>query len=232
MDYSTCRRCRKQMVVLGGDTVHPMCDPLPTQLERLRDNYYGLLAIQGRVDNAGALTPELAELEARIKELENRPPDMARWAARYAGDWHWPVFPLRPGSKEPDTPHGFKDATTDLERIERYWRRHPQANIGIPTGIAFDVIDIDRPKRDGQPDGGLAYKMLLDAGELPDTHGQVATAHAGLHLYVEPTGSGCAQEIEPSVDYRGMGGYVVVPPSMLPAGRWQWLNVPSPAIRR
>jgi hypothetical protein len=25
----------------------------------------------------------------------------------------WPVFPCRPGRKEPDTPHGFQDATTD-----------------------------------------------------------------------------------------------------------------------
>ena len=25
----------------------------------------------------------------------------------------WPVFPCQPGRKEPDTPHGFKDATTD-----------------------------------------------------------------------------------------------------------------------
>jgi hypothetical protein len=188
--------------------------------------------VQDHIDNRVAPGPELAELEALIKEHENAEPDLRRAALRLAGEFDWPVFPLHPGTKEPDCPHGFKDANTDLERIERYWRRHPRANIGVPTGIRFDVIDIDRPKRDGQPDGGTSYKMLLDAGRLPDTHAQVSTAHAGLHLYVEATGNGCRTGWGPSVDYRGVGGYVVVPPSVLPEGRWHWLIVPSPAIRR
>jgi len=29
----------------------------------------------------------------------------------------WPVFPCMPGSKEPATRHGFKDASTDPDRI-------------------------------------------------------------------------------------------------------------------
>jgi hypothetical protein len=234
-DYSTCRRCHTLMEVYDGDSVHPMCKPLPTRLERLRDNLTGLLALQAKAENPAALDDELNSIRSQIITIENRPPDMLKLALKYAGEWGWPVFPLRAGTKEPDTPHGFKDATVDLERIERYWRKHPRSNIGVPTGLpeTFNVIDIDRPKRDGQVDGELAYKRMLDAGALPDTHAHVATANRGLHLYLEGDGSdGITTGFEPSVDYRGLGGYVVVPPSTTSSGRWAWLIVPSPVIRR
>ena len=45
----------------------------------------------------------------------------------------YPVFPCVPGQKAPLTQHGFHDATTDVGRIEAWWRKHPQANIAIPT---------------------------------------------------------------------------------------------------
>lgn len=230
-DFSTCRRCHTLLIVTDGAVVHPMCEPVTTRLERLQDRYRALLELADHVDNHAALGPELAELEAAIKEHENAEPDLLRAALRFAGEFDWPVFPLHPGTKEPATAHGFKDANTDLERIARYWRRHPRANIGVPTGVKFDVLDIDRPKRDGQPDGEATYAQLIDLDMLPDTHAQVATAHRGLHLYVEATGRGCRQNMLPSVDYRGAGGYVVAPPSVLPEGRWHWLIVPSPAIR-
>jgi hypothetical protein len=220
------------MQVTDGATVHPLCAPITTKLERLQDNYRGLLAIADDVTNESALTPELAMIEAEIKELENKPPDLGRAALRLADELAWPVFPLRPGTKEPATPHGFKDAHTELARIERYWRKYPTSNIGVPTGVAFDVIDVDRPKRAGQVDGEQTYAEMLAAGDLDevDTHARVGTAHAGLHLYVEATGAGSRCGWAPSIDYRGVGGYVVVPPSVLPEGRWRWLTVPSPLI--
>src|SRR5260221_12533215 len=66
-----------------------------------------------------------------------------------------PVFPLAPGMKVPaiskdEGGRGFHDATTDTERIRRWWKRWPRANIGIPTGSAsgWVVIDID-PRHGG-----------------------------------------------------------------------------------
>src|SRR5690348_15513877 len=56
-----------------------------------------------------------------------------------------PVFPCAPSEKQPLTPHGFHDASTDAEVVAAWWRRWPEANIGIPTGAAsgVDVVDVD-----------------------------------------------------------------------------------------
>ena len=36
--------------------------------------------------------------------------------------------------KHPRTPRGFYDATTDEETIRQWWRKWPDANVGIRTG--------------------------------------------------------------------------------------------------
>ena len=48
-------------------------------------------------------------------------------------------------AKEPYTPHGFKDATRDIDQITRWWKRWPGALVGIATGkdSGFFAIDID-----------------------------------------------------------------------------------------
>src|SRR5574343_430012 len=74
----------------------------------------------------------------------------------------WPVFPCKPGGKEPLTEHGFKDATTDTQRIEEWWSRWPSANIGFSCGLdgatgplqKLLMIDVD-PRNGGLQHEGL-----------------------------------------------------------------------------
>ena len=145
-----------------------------------------------------------------------RPGRPGETARRLAGAG-WPVFPCVPGGKRPLTRHGFRDATTSQEHISQWWGRWPQANIGLPTGqiSGFEVVDIDvRPAGDGHP----AFQTA--AGRL-DTGGwvcQVVTPSGGTHFYY-PTFPGQPQ---PSwaggtarVDFRGDGGYIIVPPSTI-----------------
>jgi len=56
-----------------------------------------------------------------------------------------PVFPCQRKDKAPLTEHGFKDATTKLAQIKKWWARWPKAMIGVPTGPAsgIDVVDLD-----------------------------------------------------------------------------------------
>jgi len=213
--HSTCRDCGGPLLVTNNDTVHPLCQPQPTRPERLAAEW--LVAVE-----TGDTTRE-TELQTQINELDNRPPRLHAAALAYAA-WGWPVFPLKPHAKTPATRNGFKDATTDPERITRWWKQHPNSNIGLPSGHTFDVIDFD------PPDGARSFIKMYD--ELPHIHGQVCTASGGIHLYVKPTGDGNATRIAPGVDWRGKGGYVVAPPSTLGECRnWSWTHQPSPAIK-
>ena len=132
------------------------------------------------------------------------------------------VFPLAPRSKVPLIParnggHGLHDATTDLDVIRSWWQAHPTANLGLRTGLSFDVIDLDSED---------AVDALEDAraGREPAQGPIVQTGH-GFHWYVKPTGVGNRAGILPGVDFRGRGGYVLGPPSVHPKGhRYRWIN--------
>jgi hypothetical protein len=213
--YSTCAdpACKGvMMVTYVGQETHPGCRP--TKAEQVARKFID--AIQaGNDGEADRLEKELNRAAAL--------PSLGASALWYAQQG-WPVFPLLPGTKQPATRHGFKDATTDLDRIKDWWAKHPEANIGLPTGVMFDVIDIDGPE---------GVKSLAELGDdvLPDIHGKVGSPR-GFHFYVKPSGDGNRAGVRPGIDYRGQGGYVVAPPSRLDFKKWQWLVKPSPEIRK
>jgi Bifunctional DNA primase/polymerase, N-terminal len=96
----------------------------------------------------------------------------------------------------------------------------PVANalIGVPTGRAngFVVLDLDVKNAVN----GLDTLADLGFAILPDTP-MVHTASGGLHLYFEPpaspeirnTGGARGRGIGPGLDWRGEGGFVIVPSS-------------------
>lgn len=133
-------------------------------------------------------------------------------AAAWANAGH-PVFPCVPGGKEPLTRHGFRDATADVRRVAGWWRRWPEANIGLPTGAVVDVLDVDE-RRTGS--GFTALAAARRAGLLGGWVAAVRTPHRGLHLYYPAHGDAPSWSVGGAhVDFRGTGGYVLVPPSAL-----------------
>ena len=75
---------------------------------------------------------------------------MLKAALWYASRFHWHVFPLRPRDKTPLEAGGFYTASTDPAVIRDWWRRWPEANVGIACGASgLVVIDIDA--KDGAP---------------------------------------------------------------------------------
>jgi hypothetical protein len=132
------------------------------------------------------------------------------------------VFPLALRSKVPlisarDGGHGLHDATTNDVTIRSWWTAHPHANIGLRTGLSFDVIDLD---------GEDAVDALEEAraGREPLQGPVVQTGH-GFHWYMKPTGVGNRTGVLPGVDFRGRAGYVLGPPSVHPQGhQYRWTN--------
>jgi putative DNA primase/helicase len=113
-----------------------------------------------------------------------------------------PVFPCVVENKAPLTPHGFRDASTDLHTIRRWWTQWPCALIGVPTGEKFVVVDADLQHPQAQD-------WFASAG-LPATRTHV-TRSGGRHLLFRPHAQvRCTVgKIWPHVDTRGHGGFII-----------------------
>lgn len=150
-------------------------------------------------------------------------------AARVYARAGWPVFPCEPGTKHPFAgSHGFKDASTDLETVGRWWTSAPDANIATPTGVVVDVLDVDVRK---EGDGYRALHRLARAGLLKGAVAEAETRNAGRHYYYPVSGSSCRAFRGHFLDVKAAGGYVLLPPSKVPAdegmegpGCYRWLN--------
>lgn len=156
-------------------------------------------------------------------------------ALQYAVHQRWPVIVLHgwdQGSctcrkadcpspaKHPRSKHGLKDATTDRATIERDFERWPASNVGLLTGEAFDVLDVDGAA------GDLALGEVARAAGDPEmrTDGPAAETGRGTHLLFKATGEGNRARLVEQVDWRGRGGYIVAPPSVHATGRrYRWL---------
>jgi hypothetical protein len=134
-------------------------------------------------------------------------------AALWYAEQELPVFPIMPLTKKPyPKTRGLKDASTNTADVRRWWDEHPTANIGIATGHRFDVVDFDGLQAHvtwGKTFGaGWAGLTILATVSTPRP--------GGLHLWVPAApGRGNRAKMMPGVDYRGKGGYVLAPPSVL-----------------
>ncbi len=229
LTYSTCQSCGELLkVIFYGQLTHPGCKQVD---EELLARAYCDAIQRGDAKEAERLERELNK-PVKLPALG----PVALWYAKQG----WPVFPLRSVDspcrnnrrdkcaivcqcpKSPATQHGLKDATTDLVQIKQWWTANPNYNIGLPTGIRFDVVDIDGPE---------GARSLAELGEdaLPEVHGQVSTPR-GAHFYVLPTGDGNRAGVRTGIDYRGVGGYVCAPPSRIGDKHYSWSIKPSPEI--
>jgi len=116
------------------------------------------------------------------------------------------VFPCG-ADKRPLTPHGFKDASADLDQIAAWNQAHPDALVGQPTGGNLLVLDIDRKN------GVDGIATMRDRGySAPKTFGY-GTRSGGAHLHYRlPAGVSArnsAGKIGPGLDIRADGGYVI-----------------------
>jgi hypothetical protein len=108
---------------------------------------------------------------------------------------------------------GLHQASTDPAQLRRWWATWPEANVGLRTGVVVDVCDVDTA------DGLRLVQALVDR-EVPT----VRTGSGGLHLYFAATGLPNRVRVLPGVDWRGVDGYVVAPPSTHASGeRYRWI---------
>lgn len=145
-------------------------------------------------------------------------------AALDFADQGFPVFPLCPKSKVPlPGSRAFHDATLDKDLIRRLWEPDETRNIGIATGSISRllVIDVDRKNEVN----GFEYLDQLFPGRNIPTTRTVITPTGGIHLWFElPEGVHVPSRvgIQPGIDIRSDGGYIVAPPSKTEQGGYSW----------
>lgn len=168
----------------------------------------------------------------------------------------WPVFPCNPRVDPPDTPSkqrkskaplvagpsrdgndkpipqtgGLWRASTDPDQIRAWWTQYPKALIGMPTGARSGVIVIDLDPKDAPLETVLAT-LHKAVGPLPQGP-RTETQSGGLHIWFKVPDEGeipknSAKRLE-RIDWRGDGGYVIVPPSTMADGKaYRWLVSPD-----
>lgn len=156
---------------------------------------------------------------------------MLDWALKYA-KIGWKVFPVNQ-SKQPLISNGLKGASAEETQIKKWWKAHPDAGIGVATGMASGIvvldIDLDKPGAEQNLE-----KIIHDKGMFPQTVA-AKSGGGGLHFYFKHPNNGKkvanAQKLLglAGIDVRGDGGYIVVPPTMHASGnRYEWGDDQSP----
>jgi Bifunctional DNA primase/polymerase, N-terminal len=115
------------------------------------------------------------------------------------------------------------DATTDGRQVWRWWSRWPKASIGVACGHGCDVLDID-----GAEGRDSLAKLLTEAGQDPSILDTWVTSSSGrpdggLHCWFQPGGPIRWAGFRPGLDWCGLGGYIIAPPSIHQSGRtYRW----------
>lgn len=130
-------------------------------------------------------------------------------AALELADSGWAVLPLN--GKQPITPHGHLDATTNPRTIRRLWAEEDW-NIGSPVPDSLLVFDVD-PRNGGR----LRDLENLAGVELPETLEVVSGRRdGGRHLYyLRPFTQPYRGNVPHGIDVK-TNGYMVMPPSVHP----------------
>ncbi|MGZ0213399.1 MAG: bifunctional DNA primase/polymerase [Actinomycetales bacterium] len=126
-----------------------------------------------------------------------------------------PVFPCTAGGKRPAVAGGFLSASSEPESVHRWWAAMPSANIGMPTGAATGLVVVDVDVH-SSVNGYDALDGAQRAGLLEGWEAAVRTPSGGLHLFFPADRNSeqrSWQSARTGIDFRGDGGYVIVPPS-------------------
>ena len=145
-------------------------------------------------------------------------------AARYVARG-WQLF-ICGNDKKPLQQGGFKNASTDLARLDPVLTRRPDAMLAVCTGLESGIVVIDVDIDTANGIDGREWLVEAQQKGLPACP-IVETPRGGQHLYFAHPGEPVrctAGKLGKSVDVRGDGGYVITAPSRSPRGEYRWVT--------
>src|SRR3990167_4898848 len=149
---------------------------------------------------------------------ENNTIRVLEQALYYLETLSWSVIPVGIDKKPLIEWKKYQSVKPTHEELTAWFIKYPNAGIAVPTGALSNltVIDID-PKNGGTDE---AFQKLITV--------KSKTGSGGWHYFFRhENGVQNHVSIQPCIDIRGDGGYVVVPPSRNTVGAYEWLMNPQ-----
>lgn len=129
-------------------------------------------------------------------------------ALEYSGKWVFSIIPCNKYKKPHVSWREYQSRRASVEEICAWWKKWPNANIGIVTGSisGICVIDIDTEQGAKEIEKYLPGTLFMPIA---------ITSGGGKHLYFKAPIKNMRNNtrIIPGCDFRGEGGYIIAPPS-------------------
>lgn len=108
----------------------------------------------------------------------------------------------------------YQERKPTIKEVTGWWTQFPRANIGIITGKISDLIVVDIDPRHGGTDESFKNIKTVKA----------KSGGGGWHYYFKyEEGVTTGTQVQPGIDIRSEGGYIIAPPSMHSSGqKYQW----------
>ncbi len=164
-----------------------------------------------------------------------RAPNMLTRALEYV-ELGYPVFPVcsplmgqhahgaqpcsSPGKRPLVSWEPYQRTLPTTAEVQQWWGRWPLANIGMATGVLSGIVVLDC-------DSGEARQLAMERGGLDKTPAVFTGKPGGVHYWLaHPIDEvrNFASKL-PGLDFRGDGGYVLLPPSRHASGaHYRWAD--------
>ena len=179
------------------------------------------------------------------------PRDLLTTALEYVEDRHWEIVLgtelLRvdgrwacscgnPGCEAPGAHPAHRDWQKRISgqpsKAHEWWKARPRASILLPTGRAFDVLDVPEAA------GCLGLARMERAGACVGP--VAATPSRRMYFFVLPNSRAKTGKLLAALGWgrstldlacRGAGDFVAAPPSRMAGGHAQWVRPPGEANR-
>ncbi len=182
----------------------------PMQSAQLR------LHVQGNYPSGGH------DIADQFYHLITEYPGSLGWALAYLLVLHWPVIPLVPGSRKGHVRwKRYQKVLPTKEEVISWWRRWPNASIGLILGHLSGVFAIDVDNAEAEE----ALIRLL--GQLPECTRQLSGGYSDESpykrhfLFRHPAYAtrGQAKPLVPGLEFRGRNGLLILAPSTHKSGK-------------
>ena len=125
------------------------------------------------------------------------------------------VIPIKPNKKPFIQWEEFQKRQPTQDEVHEWWRKWPSANVAIVTGKISGICGIDVDEKIGFE---AIEEYIPDNLEIPTCKTPKEGHHLHFQMPEQPIGNNT--RTIPGCDFRGEGGYLIVPPSK----GYKWLD--------